>query len=47
MRAWLAGNRQHKHGAPRYTLAEFGIDLDAVRVAFHEYTQHFDIRLEV
>jgi len=47
MRAWLAENPQHKHGAPRYTLAEFGIDLDAVRAAFREYTQHFDIRLEV
>jgi hypothetical protein len=47
MRAWLAENPQHKHGAPRYTLAEFGLDLDAVRGAFREYTQHFDIRLEV
>jgi hypothetical protein len=47
MRAWLAENPQHKHGAPRYTLAEFGIELDAVRAAFREYTQHFDIRLEV
>ena len=46
MRAWLAKNPQHKHGAPRYTLEEFGLSLDAVRTAFREYTQHFGIRLE-
>jgi hypothetical protein len=47
MRAWLASNPQHKHGAPRYTLEEFGLRLDEVRAAFREYTQHFDVRLEV
>nr|VFJ74706.1 MAG: Sulfotransferase family protein [Candidatus Kentron sp. FM]VFJ75302.1 MAG: Sulfotransferase family protein [Candidatus Kentron sp. FM]VFK21784.1 MAG: Sulfotransferase family protein [Candidatus Kentron sp. FM] len=26
MRAWLAGNRQHKHGVHRYTLAEYGLE---------------------
>lgn len=46
MRAWLAENRQHKHGTPRYTLEEFGLSLGEVRAAFHEYTQHFSIRLE-
>ncbi|HXQ22730.1 MAG TPA: sulfotransferase [Candidatus Acidoferrales bacterium] len=46
MRAWLAVNPQHKHGAPRYTLAEFGLGLDEVRAAFREYVQHFDVRLE-
>ena len=25
MRQWLAANRQHKHGAHRYTLAEYGL----------------------
>jgi hypothetical protein len=46
MRAWLAANPQHKHGAPRYALDEFGLHLDEVRAAFHEYTEHFDVRLE-
>ena len=46
MRVWLAENPQHKHGAPRYTLEEFGLSLDAVRAAFREYTQHFSVRLE-
>lgn len=46
MRAWLSANPQHKHGAPRYSLEEFGLSLDEVRAAFREYTQHFDLRLE-
>ena len=47
MRAWLIANPQHKHGAPRYTLEEFGLSVDEVRRSFREYTQHFNIRLEV
>ena len=31
MRQWLADNRQHKHGAHRYTLEEYGLNEDAVR----------------
>jgi hypothetical protein len=46
MHAWLAANPQHKHGAPRYTLEEFGLSLDEVRGSFREYTRHFSIRLE-
>jgi hypothetical protein len=46
MRAWQAANPQHKHGALRYSLERFGLSLAAVRDAFREYTQHFDLRLE-
>ncbi|HVO27165.1 MAG TPA: sulfotransferase [Candidatus Margulisiibacteriota bacterium] len=46
MRAWLAANPQHKHGAPHSTLEEFGLGLGEVRAAFREYTHHFDLRLE-
>jgi hypothetical protein len=46
MRAWSADNPQHKHGAMPYTLAEFGLELDQVRAAFRDYTQHFALRLE-
>ncbi len=46
MRAWSAANPQHKHGAPRYTLAEFGLTLGEVRAAVRDYTQHFSIRFE-
>ncbi|MBT8420317.1 MAG: sulfotransferase [Gammaproteobacteria bacterium] len=28
MRSWLTGNRQHKHGVHRYTLEEYGIDVE-------------------
>ena len=31
MRQWLDDNRQHKHGAHRYTLEEYGLNEDAVR----------------
>ncbi|MGH7855822.1 MAG: sulfotransferase family protein [Candidatus Binatia bacterium] len=46
MRAWLAANPQHKHGALRYRLEDFGLSLGEVREAFREYTEHFDVRLE-
>jgi hypothetical protein len=46
MRAWSAEHPQHKHGALPYTLAEFGLELDEVREAFRDYTQHFALRLE-
>ena len=46
MRAWLAANPQHKHGALQHRLEEFGLDLPRVRDAFREYTAHFDLRLE-
>jgi hypothetical protein len=43
MRAWSAEHPQHKHGALPYTLEEFGLRLDEVREAFHDYTQHFEL----
>jgi Sulfotransferase family len=46
MRAWLAANPQHKHGAPHYDLEEFGLSLGQVRAAFNEYIQYFSIPLE-
>jgi hypothetical protein len=46
MRAWLAENPQHKHGALQYRLEDFGLDVPRVRAAFREYTAHFDLRLE-
>ena len=34
MKQWLAGNRQHKHGAHRYSLEEYGLDAETVRTDF-------------
>jgi hypothetical protein len=46
MRAWLELNPQGKHGAHRYTLEEFGLELAEVREAFRPYTERFGVRLE-
>jgi hypothetical protein len=46
MHAWLDANPQGKHGAHRYTLEEFGLDLAEVREAFRPYTERFGVRLE-
>jgi hypothetical protein len=37
MTAWLAGNRQHKHGVHRYSLDQFGIDPADVNEQFAAY----------
>ena len=34
MKQWLADNRQHKHGAHRYSLEEYGLDAETVRTDF-------------
>ena len=34
MKQWLADNRQHKHGAHRYSLEEYGLDAQTVRSDF-------------
>ncbi|MFQ3167827.1 MAG: hypothetical protein ACI8QI_000360 [Limisphaerales bacterium] len=34
MNQWLADNRQHKHGAHRYSLEEYGLDAKTVRADF-------------
>jgi hypothetical protein len=46
MQAWLDSNRQHKHGAHKYSLADFGLDSTVVdqRLAF--YRQRFNIPYE-
>ena len=43
MRQWLAANRQHKHGAHRYTLAEYGLSEAQVHEEFSEYTKEFGL----
>ena len=43
MRQWLAANRQHKHGAHRYTLEEYGLSEAQVREDFSEYTKEFGL----
>jgi hypothetical protein len=34
MKQWLTDNRQHKHGAHRYSLEEYGLDAETVRTDF-------------
>ncbi|MCB9100061.1 MAG: sulfotransferase [Anaerolineales bacterium] len=41
MQDYLSQNRQHKHGKPRYSLEEFGLDNAAVDKAFEAYNQTF------
>ena len=36
MKLWLADNRQHKHGAHRYSLEEYGLNAETVRNDFEE-----------
>ena len=43
MRQWLTDNRQHKHGAHRYTLEEYGLSEAQVREDFREYAVEFGL----
>lgn len=43
MQAWLADNRQDKHGGHRYTPAEFGIDAAALRDGLKPYRDAFGV----
>ena len=43
MRQWLVANRQHKHGAHRYTLEEYGLNEAQVHEDFSEYTKEFGL----
>ena len=43
MRQWLVVNRQHKHGAHRYTLEEYGLNEAQVHEDFSEYTKEFGL----
>jgi hypothetical protein len=41
MRSYLANNPQHKHGAHRYSLEDFGIEPQSVTTRFARYTDRF------
>ena len=43
MQAWLEENRQHKHGAHKYALADFGLDEAQVEAALADYRSHYSI----
>jgi hypothetical protein len=45
LRDWIAANPQHKHGVHRYSLEQFGLDPDAVNLAFANYRRWLDDRL--
>jgi hypothetical protein len=43
MLRFLAENPQNRHGVHRYSLEEFGLDLDTERRRFEFYTSFFGI----
>jgi hypothetical protein len=43
MTSYLAANPKDKHGAHRYSLAEYGLDANAERDRFRGYCERFDI----
>ncbi len=46
MQAWLERNRQHKHGAHKYSLTDFGLQEREVDERLMFYRQHFSIPYE-
>ncbi|MFK7732830.1 MAG: sulfotransferase [Pseudomonadales bacterium] len=46
MRDWLASNAQHKHGAHKYSLEDFGISKEQVEEKLQFYRQRFNIPFE-
>ena len=46
MQAWMDRNRQHKHGAHKYSLTDFGVDEQTVDQQLMFYRQHFNIPYE-
>jgi hypothetical protein len=46
MQAWLDDNRQHKHGAHRYRLEDFGLEAGEVERRLKFYRDRFNIRYE-
>jgi hypothetical protein len=46
MRAWLDSNKQHQHGAHKYSLADFGLNRDEVDTRLMFYREHFNIPYE-
>jgi hypothetical protein len=46
MQAWTDGNKQHQHGAHKYSLADFGLDKKDVDQRLMFYRQRFNIPYE-
>jgi Sulfotransferase family len=46
MHTYLADNPQGKHGAHRYSLEDFGLDAETVRIKFKRYSEQFGIDSE-
>ncbi|NND66884.1 MAG: sulfotransferase [Halioglobus sp.] len=46
MRTWLNDNRQHKHGAHKYSLEQFGLTAEQVDLELMFYRERFDIPYE-
>ncbi len=46
MQAWLDRNGQHKHGAHKYSLADFGLDAQDVDRRLMFYRERFNIPYE-
>lgn len=46
MQGWLNENRQHKHGAHKYSLEQFGLTAQQVDTALMFYRERFDIPYE-
>ncbi|MDB5159703.1 MAG: sulfotransferase [Mucilaginibacter sp.] len=44
MQAWRENSPREKHGSHTYDIAEFGIDLEALRAQFRFYTERFSVR---
>ena len=47
MRAFLAENPRGKHGAHKYELGDFGLELGEIRERFRGYCEAYDVRLVV
>lgn len=45
MHAYIANNKQHKHGEHRYSLDDFGLDAHAVAARFKRYNEEFQVPL--
>ena len=46
MQSWQDGNRQHQHGAHKYSLAQFGLDPNDVERRLSFYRERFSIPFE-
>lgn len=46
MQAWLDENQQHKHGAHKYSLNDFGLSAEQVSEALAFYSERFNISAE-